>query len=108
MLQPKYSLKFQPFEALVTFLCLYLLHHLKHSVFLSDFPYIFIEGVNVIPNSTVEHVSFKDNQVNLRLNSGEEVRYWYLYFALMLKEKARVLTIYANHLLEILHVNKST
>ena len=56
----------------------------------------------------MEHVSFKDNQVNLRLNSGEEVRYWYLYFALMLKEKARVLTIYANHLLEILQVNKST
>ena len=54
--------------------------------------------MNVIPNATVEHVSFKDNQVNLRLNSGEEVRYWYLYFALMLKEKARVLTIYANHL----------
>lgn len=32
------------------------------------------EGVNVIPNSTVEHVSFKDNQVNLRLNSGEELQ----------------------------------
>ncbi|CAH3176741.1 unnamed protein product [Porites lobata] len=42
--------------------------------FLSDFPYIFIEGVSVIPNSTVEHVSFKDNQVNLRLNSGEELQ----------------------------------
>ena len=74
VLQPKYCLKFKPFVALVTFVCTYK-HHLKHSGFLSDFHYIFIEGVNVIPNSTVEHVSFKDNQVNLRLNSGEEVRY---------------------------------
>lgn len=32
-----------------------------------------LEGVNVIPNSTVEHVSYKDDQVHLRLNNGEEV-----------------------------------
>lgn len=32
------------------------------------------EGVNVIPNSTVEHVSFQENQVQLRLNHGEEVK----------------------------------
>lgn len=31
------------------------------------------EGVNVIPNSTVEHVSYKDDQVHLRLNNGEEL-----------------------------------
>ena len=37
---------------------------------LSDFS----EGVNVMPNSTVEHVSFHDDQVHLRLNHGKEVR----------------------------------
>ena len=26
----------------------------------------------MIPNSTVEHVSYKDDQVHLRLNNGEE------------------------------------
>lgn len=32
-----------------------------------------LEGVDVKPNSTVEHVSFSDGQINLRLNSGDEV-----------------------------------
>lgn len=32
------------------------------------------EGVDVMPNSTVEHVSFSDGQINLRLNTGNEVR----------------------------------
>ena len=32
------------------------------------------EGVHVIPHSTVEHVSFSDDRVNLRLNTGDEVR----------------------------------
>lgn len=32
------------------------------------------EGVDVMPNSTVEHVSFSDSQINLRLNNGDEVR----------------------------------
>lgn len=32
------------------------------------------EGVDVMPNSTVEHVSFSDSQINLRLNTGNEVR----------------------------------
>ena len=32
------------------------------------------EGVDVMPNSTVEHVSFSDGQINLRLNNGNEVR----------------------------------
>lgn len=32
------------------------------------------EGVDVIPNSTVEHVSFSDGRINLRLNTGNEVR----------------------------------
>ena len=27
-----------------------------------------------MPNSTVEHVSFSDGQINLRLNNGNEVR----------------------------------
>jgi len=27
-----------------------------------------------MPNSTVEHVSFGDGQINLRLNNGNEVR----------------------------------
>ena len=32
-----------------------------------------LEGVDVKPNSTVEHVSFSDGQIKLRLNSGDEV-----------------------------------
>lgn len=32
------------------------------------------EGVDVKPNSTVEHVSFSDGQINLRLNSGDEIK----------------------------------
>ena len=40
----------------------------------------FSEGVNVIPNSTVEHVSFSDNQVHLRLNHGEEVSCFHFCF----------------------------
>lgn len=32
------------------------------------------EGVDVMPNSTVEHVSFGDGRINLRLNNGNEVR----------------------------------
>lgn len=46
----------------------------------------FSEGVNVIPNSTVEHVSFQENQVQLRLNHGEEVSQFQccLKFALFL------------------------
>ena len=32
------------------------------------------EGVDVIPHSTVEHVSFSDGRINLRLNTGDEVR----------------------------------
>ncbi|XP_068702533.1 apoptosis-inducing factor 1, mitochondrial-like isoform X1 [Montipora foliosa] len=31
------------------------------------------EGVNVIPNSTVEHVSYSNDKVHLRLNHGEEL-----------------------------------
>ncbi|KAL9971677.1 hypothetical protein ACROYT_G017875 [Oculina patagonica] len=32
------------------------------------------EGVDVIPNSTVEHVSFRGGRVNLRLNNGNEIK----------------------------------
>ena len=36
----------------------------------------------MIPNSTVEHVSYKDDKVHLRLNNGEEVPYFFSFFTL--------------------------
>lgn len=51
----------------------------SHAEVASYFPiettfFNFSEGVDVMPNSTVEHVSFSDGQINLRLNTGNEVR----------------------------------
>lgn len=56
---------------------------------IANISFFFSEGVNVIPNSTVEHVSFSDNQVHLRLNHGEEVSCFYFCFVVQFLKMKR-------------------